>query len=65
MLVSYGKMMTLKLASLMHTVLGTFFHEKSLSLVFSGHGVRIGRRLGSQAVDARFLRLSFPRSVVA
>ena len=50
---------------LMHTVFGTFFPKKSLSLEFSGHGVRIGRRLGSQAVDARFLRLSFPRSMVA
>ena len=57
--------MTLKPVNLMYTVLGTFFPERSPLLVFSGHGVRIGKRLGSQAWDARILRLSFPRSMVA
>ena len=37
--------------------------DKTITHIF-GHGVRIGRRLGSTAVDVSSLRLSFPRNMV-
>jgi hypothetical protein len=37
--------------------------DKTITRIL-GHGVRIGRRLGSTAVDVSSLRLSFPGNMV-
>ncbi len=63
-LVNCMMIMNFQLASLMLIVLEISFHNIRLSLVFLGHGVRIGKRLGSTAVDVSSLRLSFPRNTV-